>query len=170
MSFGPDILLPLFICNCLAVANNRVLLVFFFYTIIPLCIFAPLCIVINIYMSLTGPWKQPIAATEETPREEAESSTELSQKDVSPSSGQASGSQVVVGPELPKQVDQPVKPAEKNPRRRFDPSRDRIRLTAASREALLMLGEAEPSKPAVKNERKRFDPDADRLKKRGTTQ
>lgn len=157
-------------CGWLAVANNRVLLVFFLYTIIPLCIFAPLCIVINIYMSLTDPWKKAITPAEEAPHVEAEPSTELSQKDVSPSSGQASGSQVVVDPELPQQVDQPVKPVEKNPRRRFDPSRDRIRLTEASREALRMLGEAEPSKPAVKNERKRFDPDADRLKKRGTTQ
>lgn len=115
-------------------------------------------------MSLARPWKKEVVPAGEAPREEAEHNDDLPQQDVAASSGQAPGSQVVVGPEPPKQVDQPVKPAEKNPRRRFDPTRDRIRLTAASREASRMLGEAEPVKPADKNERKRFSTKAARMK------
>lgn len=145
------------------------IIVFFLYTIVPLCIFAPLCIVINIYMFLTGPWKlDATTASAETPREAQ--GTELPKRDASaPSFEEGSNSRVVDVHKPAQQVDKPVKPAGKNPRRRFDPSRDRIKLTAASREETYLVEDAEQVESVVKkNERKRVDPNANRLKKGST--
>lgn len=119
-------------------------------------------------MFLTGPWKHATTPSGEAPREVQ--GTELPQEDAPALlSGESSGSRVLDGPEPAQQIDLPVKPTQKNPRRRFDPSRDRIKLAASSREESYLVGDAEPVKPAdKKNERKRFDPNANRQKKGST--